>query len=88
MVKKKLEEIAETAMSTVAALTKLKPAGVVGLAKSEDKWIVKIELVEKESIPSALDILGLYEAIVDEEGNILEFRRKSLRSRSDTEQEE
>ncbi len=47
-----------------------------------------MEFIEKESIPPSMDILGLYEVSVDEKGNLLEFKRKKLRTRADAEQEE
>jgi hypothetical protein len=81
-----LEKIAESALNSVASLTKRKPSGVVAINKSEGGWIVQVELVEKESIPSSMDVLGLYEVTVDENGNLLEFKRKSLRNRADTEE--
>ncbi len=42
-----------------------------------------MELIEKTSIPAAMDILGLYEALMDREGNLLSFDRKGLRHRGD-----
>ncbi len=76
--------IAESALNTIAGMTKHKPSGVVGIKKSESGWVVEVELIEKESIPNSMDVLGLYEVSVDEKGDLLEFKRKMLRSRSET----
>lgn len=69
----------------IPALIGLKLNNVVGLAKTEDGWRVMVEMVEKESIPNSMDLLGLYEITLDGEGTILGFERKSLRKRVDVE---
>lgn len=78
-------KIADSALNTIAGMTKHKPSGVVGINKSDSGWVVEVELIEKESIPSSMDVLGLYEVSVDEKGELLEFKRKMLRIRTDTE---
>ncbi len=83
-----MEKIAECALNALTGMTKHKPSGVVGIKKGESGWVVEVELIEKESVPSSMDVLGLYEVSVDEKGNLLEFKRKKLRVRADTEQEE
>jgi len=83
-----MEKIAESALNAIAGVTKHKPSGVVGIKKGESGWVVEMELIEKESIPPSMDVLGLYEVSVDEKGNLLEFKRKKLRTRADTEQDE
>jgi hypothetical protein len=45
-------------------------------------------MIEKKSIPEPLDVLALYEAHIDEEGNLLGFERKSLRKRMDTKKDD
>ncbi len=83
-----IEKLAELTLRSIASMTNLKPSGVVGIKKGEEGWIVRIELIEKISIPPSMDILGLYEVIVDEDGNILGFERKKLRHRTDIQEEE
>jgi len=63
----------------------LKFNGTVGIVKTEDGWKVTVELLEKESIPDSMDILGLYEVNLDKEGAIFSFERKALRKRIDVE---
>jgi len=45
-------------------------------------------MVEKQSIPDQMDILALYEALFDEEGNLIGFERKAMRKRMETEVKE
>jgi len=56
----------------------LKPKGNNGA------WLLRLELVEKESIPDSMDILGVYEVELDHDGNVTEFARSGLRQRRDT----
>jgi len=84
----KTSEVAEVAQKELAKLTKLEPSGVRGVSKDEEGWHVTVEMVEKKSIPDGMDLLALYEVILDEEGNVLKFERGKLRKRGDTGEEE
>ena len=57
----------------------------MGATKDEKGWHISIEMIEKYSIPDQMDILATYEALLDEEGNLLSFERKSMRKRMETE---
>lgn len=65
-------------------ITGLRPASVVGVESADGGWRLTVELIEKESIPRGMDILALYRATLDAEGEILDFERAGLRRRSDT----
>ena len=43
-----------------------------------------MELLEKKSIPDSMDILGIYEVVIDEGGQLISLDRKGLRRRGDT----
>ena len=66
------------------SLINLKPSSVMGISRSEDGWIVTIEMIEKKSIPDSMDVLGCYEVSLDGSGNIRDFSRVRLRRRGDT----
>lgn len=83
----KANEVIKRAEKELTNLTKLKTSGVTGVFKDERGWHVTVEMVEKRSIPEAMDILGSYEAILDEEGELLSYERKKLRKRGDTKEE-
>lgn len=59
----------------IADLTSREPEGVTLVEPDEDGWVVDVEVVEDRRIPSSSDILALYEAELDEEGNLLSYRR-------------
>jgi len=78
-------EIIEKVRLESQKLIGLKLNSVVGVAKKDDGWKVTVEMVEKESIPNSMDILGLYEISLNKDGEIEGFERKALRKRIDTE---
>jgi len=84
------DEIIKKAQEDFARLSKIPVDGVIGLAKVEDGWngwIVSLEALERRAIPDTMDVLGLYEVRLDNEGNLLGFDRKKLRKRGETEGE-
>jgi len=66
---------AQAAMRAVAELIGRQPDGVVALEPTEDGWRVAVEVLEDERIPSSADILAIYEAELDMEGNLVACRR-------------
>jgi hypothetical protein len=42
---------------------------------SEDGWVVGVEVVEDRRIPSSTDILAIYQAELDEGGELISYRR-------------
>jgi hypothetical protein len=69
---------AEAARSAVRQLTDLtgkELSGVASLERSDDGWLVGVEVVEDRRIPSSSDVLGLYEVQVDADGELLSYRR-------------
>ena len=81
-------EVIEKARSELNSLTGLEIESTLGAAKEADGWLVNIEVVEKHSIPDSMDILATYEARLDSDGNMLEFKRTKMRKRIDIEDSE
>lgn len=79
-------DLVKRAREGLNKLTGLELASTLGIAKDEKGkgWRVSVEMIEKHSIPDGMDILALYEALLDDNGNVLEFNRKKLRKRVDT----
>ncbi|GII92863.1 gas vesicle protein GvpO [Sinosporangium siamense] len=59
----------------IADLTGRETEGVTLVRPAEDGWVVNIEVVEDRRIPSSGDILAVYEAELDDEGDLLSYRR-------------
>jgi hypothetical protein len=66
---------AQAAIRLVAELVGRQPNGVTALEPTEDGWRVAVEVVEDERVPSSADILAIYEAELDIEGNLVAYRR-------------
>ncbi|MFF5211706.1 gas vesicle protein GvpO [Streptosporangium sp. NPDC000396] len=59
----------------IGELTGREPEGVTKVKPMEDGWTVEVEVVEDRRVPSTGDVLALYEAEIDEEGDLLSYRR-------------
>ena len=84
----RFDEVIQLAKRILHELTGLEISSVVRAEKEDDGWVVRLEVVEKHSIPDSMDILALYETRLDAEGNMREFKRISMRKRIDTDTEE
>jgi Gas vesicle synthesis protein GvpO len=78
-------ESAEAALRQVAELTAKQVEGVTGVERTEDGWLVRVEVVEDRRIPSSADILAIYETALDMDGELLSYQRvkRFPRGRSD-----
>lgn len=77
-------EAVEKARQEFVSLGKKPADGVTGLSKTEEGWSILMEALERKAIPETMDVLGLYELHLDNEGNLLGLDRKKLRKRGDT----
>jgi len=81
------DKIVKKAQEEFNKLSKIPVEGVIGLSKVEEGWAVSLEALERRAIPDSMDVLGLFEVRLDNEGNLLAFERKKLRKRGDTKEE-
>jgi hypothetical protein len=70
----------------VAELTEKEPEGVTGVVRSENGWLVSVEVVEDRRIPSSTDLLSSYETEIGSDGELLSCRRvrRYARGRGDS----
>jgi Gas vesicle synthesis protein GvpO len=66
---------AQLGLRQIGELTGKRPEGVTGVEPGEDGWIVGVEVVEDRRVPSSADILAIYEAELDTNGDLLSYRR-------------
>ncbi len=81
------DEIIEKARREFVNLGKKPADGITGLSRTQEGWAISIEAVERKAIPDTMDVLGLYELHLDNEGNLLGMDRKKLRKRGETDAE-
>jgi hypothetical protein len=74
--------IARLAADYVAEMTGKEPEGIVSLEQTDDdRWRIGVEVVETRRIPDSTDILAVYEAELDAEGELIAYRRVKRYSR-------
>jgi hypothetical protein len=62
-------------MRQIAELTGKQAEGITGVEPGDDGWIVGVEVLEDQRIPSSTDILATYETEVDADGELVSYRR-------------
>jgi hypothetical protein len=82
-VKLSVDQAAAAGVRHLERVTRLPVAVVAAAEPVESGWHLQVELVEKQSIPRGMDVLGLYDAWLDAEGNLQRFSRRSTRRRMD-----
>jgi hypothetical protein len=68
-------QVAARAAQQLLELTGKGAEGVTGLERTDDGWKVHVEVVEVRRIPDTTDVLALYEVQVDEDGDLIGYRR-------------
>ena len=81
-----IPQLIEKAREELSKVTGLELGSTLSAAKDEEGWKVSVEMVEKHSLPDQMDILANYEALLDDDGNLISFNRKALRKRIETEE--
>jgi gas vesicle protein GvpO len=75
---------ADAAQNGVRSLVDLigkQPEGVTAVEPTEDGWLVGVEVIEDQRVPSSADILAVYEAQLDPDGALISYRRTARYAR-------
>lgn len=68
-------QIALHARDEVASITGLEADHVSAVGKDDCNWCVTVDLVELKRIPAATDVLGAYDVVLDEFGQLISYHR-------------
>jgi Gas vesicle synthesis protein GvpO len=70
-------EVIENGVVQLAALIGREPDSVSGFGRSYDDegWHLSVEVVDVERIPESTSVMASYEAELDDDGNLLEYRQ-------------
>jgi hypothetical protein len=74
-------QAARVALRQILELTDKQAESITGVERRENGWTVSIEVVEDRRIPSSADILATYETKIDEDGELMSYRRVRRYSR-------
>ena len=78
-----LQNLVQAARRQLAEVTGLEVGSTVSARKDESGWCVRVEAVEKKSLPDSQDILATYELELDGAGGLLNLTRIGMRRRMD-----
>jgi hypothetical protein len=79
-------KVAERARQQLADIIGMETESVSSLRRSDDGgWTLNVEVLELSRVPSTDDVIGSYEVLLDEDGELMEYRRirRYPRSKSD-----
>ncbi|MEV0973125.1 gas vesicle protein GvpO [Microtetraspora glauca] len=65
----------ETGLRLISRLTAKETEAVTLVEPMGEGWVVHVEVVEDRRVPSSGDMLALYEAEMDGDGDLLSYRR-------------
>ncbi len=68
-------EAGREGLRQITELTGKDPESVTGVTRSQDGWLITVEVLEDRRIPSSSDILSTYETEIDGDGELLSYRR-------------
>jgi hypothetical protein len=68
--------IARIAAEQLAEIAGVDPDSISGLERTEDGWLVHIEVVEVPRIPDSTSVMASYQVAVDEDGELQSYRRE------------
>ena len=78
-----IPDIVPRSKELLRELTGLEPIEVIGVARDDHGWRVRIELLELARIPSSADVVAEYEVLLDDDGLLQRFQRSHTRLRGD-----
>lgn len=81
---KEPEELIDIARKQLAKSTKLPINRVIGISKTDEGWVISLEVLEASSTLGE-DVLGLYDVRLDDNGDFLGFQRNKLLKRDKAE---
>ena len=68
-------EVAAAAARQFSELSSKTVEGVTGLHRTDDGWVVELDVLELRRVPETTDVLATYEITVDSSGELEGYRR-------------
>lgn len=78
----KASEVGIAAKEELEALTGLKAETVSSIQRQGELWEVTVDLIEMHMTPNTRDVLAVYAVQLDDNGNVLGYRRAGRYVRS------
>jgi hypothetical protein len=68
-------KLAKRAREQLSEMTGMEAESVSSLRRDDDGWTVVVEVLELSRVPSTDDVIGSYEVELDEDGELVGYRR-------------
>ena len=85
MAEGRLARLGKRALQELEELVGCPAEGVSGIRRTDDGWVVLVDVLELERMPATTDVLGLYEVTLDGDGEVSGYRRVRRYLRSQVE---
>ena len=76
-----LKTITTKAKEQIKSLLQKQPLSVIALAKEGTKWKVQVEVLERKAVPDTQDLIGIYELLLTEAGDLSSYKQIEVRHR-------
>jgi len=81
--KASVEKITNLALAIAKKYISKEPETVIGIEQKEGEWKVTVEALERKAVPDTQDLLGRYEIRLNKNGELIGWKQKMIRKRSD-----
>jgi len=78
-----VEKITDLALAIAKKYISKEPETVIGVEEEEGEWKVTVEALERKAVPDTQDLLGRYEIRLSKNGELIGWKQKMIRKRSD-----
>jgi hypothetical protein len=79
------ERLGERVMNSLAKLVGCPTEGVTGFRRTDEGWVLTVEVLEVERVPETTDVMASYQVETDRDGGIVSFDRRRRYLRAETE---
>lgn len=79
-----LRQMMQTAKEEMELLLGRPPEAMSGMKRTDEGWLLSVDVLEFERVPSSMDVLATYEVLLDGGGQVIGYERvrKFIRSES------
>jgi len=78
-----VEKITDLALAIAKKYISKEPETIIGIEQKEGEWKVTVEALERKAVPDTQDLLGRYEIRLNKKGELIGWKQKMVRKRSD-----
>ena len=86
MTESRIARLGSQALRELEELVGCPAEGVSGIRRTDDGWVVLVDVLELARTPSTTDVLGLYEVTMDGDDEVSGYRRVKRYLRSQVEE--